>query len=155
MPLLCGCAARNGAPVDPLAEDRRITVEVLRIIAENDELVAEDLRVETRDGVVVISGVQPDLEGIGRLLQRASRVRGVTEVVNRIRILRGGTAASLSARSRDERTWDGPHPFRRGMRQELADEAPRPVGVHEAAFSRRPVSSADDGATYLAPRRSA
>ena len=134
MPLLCGCAARHGAPVDPLAEDRRITVEVLRIIAENDELVAEDLRVETRDGVVVISGVQPDLEGIGRLLQRASRVRGVTEVVNRIRILRGGTAASLSARSRDKRTWDGPDPFRRGMRQELADEAPRPAGVHEASI---------------------
>jgi len=110
LPLLCGCAARHGAPVDPLAEDRRITVEVLRIIAENDELVAEDLRVETRDGVVVISGVQPDLEGIGRLLQRASRVPGVTEVVNRIRILRGGTAASLSARSRDNRTWDGSAP---------------------------------------------
>jgi hypothetical protein len=110
LPLLCGCAARHGAPVDPLAEDRRITVEVLRIIAENDELVAEDLRVETRDGVVVISGVQPDLEGIGRLLERAARVRGVTEVVNRIRILRGGTAASLSARSRDMRTWDGSAP---------------------------------------------
>jgi osmotically-inducible protein OsmY len=93
-----GCAARRGGPVDPLAEDRRITAEVLEIIAENDDLVAEDLHVETRDGVVVISGVQPDLEGVGRLLERAARVRGVTEVVNRIRILRGDIPALPNAR---------------------------------------------------------
>ncbi len=83
-----GCAAGPRIDEDPGAEDRRITEEVLRILADNDDIVADDIEVETRDGVVVLSGFQADLEPVSDLLRRVARVRGVTEVVNRIRILR-------------------------------------------------------------------
>lgn len=85
-----GCAARSGVDSDPRSQDQRITEEVLRIIGDKAGIVGEDLQVETRDGVVVISGVQPGGAPVGELLMRITRVRGVTEVVNRIRILRRG-----------------------------------------------------------------
>ena len=83
-----GCAAGAGPDGAPVSEDRRITEEVLRIVAERDDIVAEDIEVETNDGVVVLSGVQADLEPVSELLRRVARVRGVVEVVNRIRIVR-------------------------------------------------------------------
>ena len=83
-----GCAARSALDAEPLSPDERITAEVLRIIAEEEEVVGEDLHIETRDGVVVISGVQPEGAPLGELLRRISRVRDVAEVVNRVRILR-------------------------------------------------------------------
>ncbi len=84
-----GCAARSAVGSDPRSQDQRITEEVLRIISEKKDVVGEDLQVETRDGVVVISGVQTEDAPVGELLMRIARVRGVLEVVNRIRILRG------------------------------------------------------------------
>jgi len=90
------CAARSGLETDPEARDLRITAEVLRIIGELDDddvVVAEDVRVETTDGVVVLSGVQPSLEAVGAILQRVARIRGVAEVVNRIRVVRTGGLA--------------------------------------------------------------
>ncbi len=87
-----GCAARSAVGSDPRSQDQRITEEVLRIISEKNDMVGEDLQVETRDGVVVISGVQPEDAPLGELLLRIGRVRGVTEVVNRVRILRGASA---------------------------------------------------------------
>jgi len=86
-PLQTGCAARTGE-IDGVSEDQRITAEVQRILVEDEHIVAEDLEVETSAGVVVITGVQTDLEAVSELLSRVARVRGVAEVVNRIRILR-------------------------------------------------------------------
>ena len=84
-----GCATHGGVSTDPVSEDQRITSEVTRVVGEIDDVVMEDLRVETRDGVVVVSGVQPSLEVVREILRRAARVRGVSEVVNRIRIAGG------------------------------------------------------------------
>ena len=83
-----GCAARSAPGGEPLSEDQRITAEVVRILAEEEDIVNEDLEVETHNGVVVVSGVQADLEAVSEVLRRIARVKGVTEVVNRIRILR-------------------------------------------------------------------
>ncbi len=94
--LATGCAVRVGPDGEPLSEDQRITAEVIRIVEDVEGIVGDDLRVETRDGVVVLSGVQPALEPVSALLRRTSRVRGVVEVVNRIRILR--SAAERSGR---------------------------------------------------------
>ena len=93
--LTCGCAARSGLETDPEARDRQINAEVLRVIGELDGVIIEDVRVETRDGVVVLSGVQPSPESVRDILQRVARVRGVTEVVNRIRIVRAPGAQDL------------------------------------------------------------
>jgi len=92
------CAGRSGGVGEPLSEQERITAEVWRIIADQEGLVAEDLDVETDGGVVVISGVQPDVGPVSELLRRVARVRGVTEVVNRIRIVRDGVPGRSAAR---------------------------------------------------------
>jgi len=90
LPLLAaGCAARAGDTGAAPSEDERITAEVMRILADEEDIVAADLEVETRAGVVVLTGVQEEPEAVRELLQRVARVRGVSEVVNRIRIVRG------------------------------------------------------------------
>ncbi len=102
--LATGCAVRVGPDGEPLSEDQRITAEVIRIVEDVEGIVGDDLRVETRDGVVVLSGVQPALEPVSALLRRTSRVRGVVEVVNRIRIIR--SAAERSGRDDPYRLQD-------------------------------------------------
>ena len=86
--LATGCAARVGPDGEPLSADQRITAAAISIVEDEEGIVGDDLRVETRDGVVVVSGVQSELEPVSALLRRISRVRGVVEVVNRIRIIR-------------------------------------------------------------------
>ncbi len=91
-----GCAARSAVDSEPVSQDQRITEEVLRILGDEEGIVGEDLQVEVRDGVVVISGVQAEGAPVGEVLMRIARVRGVTEVVNRIRILRARRDPSRS-----------------------------------------------------------
>jgi osmotically-inducible protein OsmY len=83
-----GCASRSNVDTDPAAIDRGITAEVLRVAGEIEGVAIADLRVETRGGVVVLSGVQPTLDAVREILGRVTRIRGVTEVVNRIRVVR-------------------------------------------------------------------
>ncbi len=94
--LATACATRVGPDGVPLTEDQRITADVIRIVEDEEGIVNDDIRVETRAGVVVLSGVQSALEPVSALLRRASRVRGVVEIVNRIRIIR--SAAEQSGR---------------------------------------------------------
>ena len=86
--LMAGCVARASLEERLVAEDQRITAEVIRIIEDEKGIITADLRVETREGVVVLYGVQSELEPISAVLRRISRVRGVVEVINRIRIIR-------------------------------------------------------------------
>ncbi len=86
------CGVRVGPDGAPLSEDQRITADVIRIVEDEEGIIAGDIRVETRDGVVVLSGVQSALDPVSALLRRASRVRGVVEIVNRIRIIRSAVA---------------------------------------------------------------
>ena len=86
--LMAGCTARANLEDRLVAENQRITAEVTRIIEDEKGIITADLRVETREGVVVLYGVQAELESISAVLRRISRVRGVVEVINRIRIIR-------------------------------------------------------------------
>ena len=86
--LMAGCVARASLEERLVAEDERITAEVIRIIEDEKGIITADLSVETREGVVVLYGVQSELESISAVLRRISRVRGVVEVINRIRIIR-------------------------------------------------------------------
>ena len=87
--LSVACASRGPVGEDPAAIDEWINAEVRRVLGEESEVVVEDLRIETRDGILVLSGVQPSLEAVAKALDRASRVRGVLQVVNRIRVVEG------------------------------------------------------------------
>ena len=86
--LVSGCAARASFEERLVSEDQRITAEVIRIIEDEKGIIAADLRVETKEGVVVLYGVQSEMESISAVLRRISRVRGVVEVINRIRVIR-------------------------------------------------------------------
>lgn len=88
------CAARG--PVDPGAEDGRIGEEVRQIAAEVEGLEIDELGVEIRDGVVVLTGIQPSSEAVADLLEQVTRIRGVREVVNRIRVIRRPVGARPS-----------------------------------------------------------
>jgi len=83
-----GCAARASFEERLVLEDRRITAEIIRIIEDEKGIIAADLRVETKEGIVVLYGVQSEMESISAVLLRISRVRGVVEVINRIRVIR-------------------------------------------------------------------
>jgi osmotically-inducible protein OsmY len=83
------CASRGPVGEDQATIDAWISEEVRRVLEEESEVVVADLRIETRDGILVLSGVQPSLEAVGIALDRASRVRGVQQVVNRIRVVEG------------------------------------------------------------------
>ena len=95
--LAVGCATRGGVDGNPVSEDQRITAEVLRILEEDDDIDSADVRVETRDGVVVLSGVQSTLEQVRKMLKKVSRVRGVREVVNRVRIVSGRPLSTVGS----------------------------------------------------------
>ncbi|MFQ5745037.1 MAG: BON domain-containing protein [Acidobacteriota bacterium] len=87
------CAARPPVGSNPRDLDAWITAEVTRVLAKESMVNVEDLHVETRDGVVVLSGVQASLEKVSRAIERAARVRGVRQVINQIRVVQqpGGT----------------------------------------------------------------
>ncbi len=95
--LAVGCAAHGGVDGNSVSEDQRITAEVLRILEEDDDIDSADVRVETRDGVVVLSGVQSTLEQVRKMLKKVSRVRGVREVVNRVRIVSGRQLSTVGS----------------------------------------------------------
>ena len=81
------CAARGPVGSDQVTIDEWITAEVRRVLAEDSRVDAEEISVETRDGVVVLSGIQSSLENVRRALQLAQRVPRVRQVVNQIRVV--------------------------------------------------------------------
>lgn len=83
---LGACARSKGPAVDPDA-DRAISAEIMRLIGDDERLSGEDIRVETSDGVVILSGVVASTEEVRRTIRLASRVSGVRQVVNRLRIV--------------------------------------------------------------------
>ena len=87
--LSLACASRGPVGEDQATIDAWISAEVRRVLEEESEVVVGDLRIETRDGILVLSGIQPSLEAVAKAVDRASRVRGVLQVVNRIRVVEG------------------------------------------------------------------
>jgi hypothetical protein len=87
--LLPGCASTGPSGEDQATIDAWISAEVRRVLAEEEDVVVDDLQIETRDGIVTLSGVQPSLEAVAKALDRTARVRGVLQVINQIRVVEG------------------------------------------------------------------
>lgn len=119
------CAARG--PVDAAAGDRRIGDEIREIAADVEGLDPGDLGVESRDGVVILTGVQSSWEAVSELLERVTRVRGVREVVNRIRVIR--LEPTSPGRPRVNRRSRPPAPAWRPAGS-AAPPWPQPTGAH-------------------------
>ncbi len=87
--LSMACASTGPVGEDQATIDAWIDSEVRRVLAEESEVVVGDLRIETRDGILVLSGVQTSFDAVSKALELASRVRGVLQVVNQIRVVEG------------------------------------------------------------------
>ena len=88
------CAGTSFRPPSLGLTDDWISAEVLRRLTENEQVDADSIRVETRDRIVVLSGVQEGLDQVRAALQVAARVRGVRQVVNHLRVVSSGPGPS-------------------------------------------------------------
>lgn len=104
--------------------DDRIHAELCDRLTEAPDIDATDLEVEVRDGRVILSGGVPDRWMKHRAEDLADAVLGVTEVENRVRVLRRGDAGS------DEERPAGNAPTRpRGHGSVLHADAPELLGA--------------------------
>ncbi len=90
--LVVGCASTQVAPA---ADDDWISAEVWRRLGQDRRVDAAEMAVDTRDGVVVVSGIAASTREVRRALQIAADVRGVRQVVNRLRVLPTSGASHL------------------------------------------------------------
>lgn len=84
-------ACSSGVPrLDHLPPgDERIVAELRGALEAEERIDAEAIELECSQGVVVLRGFLRDRDQVRRALELASRVDGVVEVVNRLRVLRG------------------------------------------------------------------
>lgn len=64
----------------------RLSRDVARALATDQDLVAEKLSVSSKDGLVVLKGRVASIGMVERAMERASGVEGVTRVVSRITV---------------------------------------------------------------------
>lgn len=67
-------------------DGNHLSREVARVLAADEELVAEDLAVSSDDGQVVLKGSVRTVRMVERAMDRAGDVEGVTKVVSRITV---------------------------------------------------------------------
>lgn len=72
--------------ISATAEDLSITTRVTAELAKDDKLSALKVKVETKDGEVLLTGKAPDSESRERATLLASNVKGVTKVENKLEI---------------------------------------------------------------------
>lgn len=60
--------------------------DVARLIADDNDLVAEDIRVTSEDGIVVLKGRVSDVYRLARALATAQSVEGVEHVVSEMTV---------------------------------------------------------------------
>lgn len=85
--LAVACASMGGGRPEGMSEDAWITEQVRASLVRDSQVEAGKIEVETREGVVFLSGLQRTFEQVRRALERAAAVRGVRQVVNQIRVL--------------------------------------------------------------------
>ena len=79
-------AARSG---DPGPADEWIASEVWRALGADTGVDTTSVSVVARKGVVTIRGTMTSLDELRRALRLASRIRGVRQVVNHVRVIGG------------------------------------------------------------------
>lgn len=78
----CATTYPHLAPVD----DEQIRVEIHQALLDDKRIDAESIRVESREGVVILAGAVGSADEARRALSLAGRVPGVQQVVNRLRV---------------------------------------------------------------------
>lgn len=85
--LLAGCASSGRRSPSARPPDAQIQAEVRAELEADRRVDAAAIEVASRDGIVTLSGVVADLDQVRRALRIAARVDGVTQIVNRLRVL--------------------------------------------------------------------
>lgn len=94
-----GCASSGGEPPSEGLTDEWISAEVRGRLSEEEDLAGTTIRVQTRDRVVILSGIVETLDQVREALRLAGRVEGVEQVVNRLRVIPGADGDSGDAPS--------------------------------------------------------
>ncbi|HJO02595.1 MAG TPA: BON domain-containing protein [Acidobacteriota bacterium] len=81
--IACATTHPHLAPID----DTQIRIDVRTSLLDDERIDAETIRVDSRHGVVILVGVVASTDEARRALRHASRVSGVQQVVNRLRIV--------------------------------------------------------------------
>jgi hyperosmotically inducible periplasmic protein len=85
--LLNGCSALDDdITVGESIDDASITAQVKAALVEDDDLSALDINVDTRQGVVSLSGVVDEPSDIARATELANDVAGVKSIQNNLRV---------------------------------------------------------------------
>ncbi len=84
----CATIHPHLAPID----DDQIRVEIHQALQEDERIDAQTISVESRQGVVILAGVVASVDEVRRALRHAGRVRGVQQVVNRLRVVSNGAS---------------------------------------------------------------
>ncbi|MES2604248.1 MAG: BON domain-containing protein [Pseudomonadota bacterium] len=82
---MVGCAAvDDDITVSEAVDDTVITTKVKAALVADDDLEAREIQVETREGVVQLSGFVDERDDIPKATRLADGIEGVRSVVNNI-----------------------------------------------------------------------
>lgn len=93
---------RGHGPKGYRRSDERIADDLCERLSDDDDIDASEIHVEVRDGVVTLTGTVPHRQMKHRAEDLAERCGGVTDIENRIRVLRqSGTEDSADTETRE------------------------------------------------------
>ncbi|MFK3738764.1 BON domain-containing protein [Massilia sp. TN1-12] len=81
-----GCASEGGAAAERRADDASITAGVKAAVAADARLQANEIDVDTDQGIVQLSGFVSSAEDVAAAAAAARTVRGVLSVRNDLRL---------------------------------------------------------------------
>ncbi len=70
-----------------LRRDTELIVQIRRALARDEALAKANIRVQVREGTVLLSGPVPDGKLIARAVQETKKIRGVLEIKNELRVV--------------------------------------------------------------------
>ena len=79
-------AAQAGNAIAEGAADTAVTAQLKAALAADDQLSALDIKVETDNGVVSMSGTAPSAQAVEHATSLAKSISGVTEVKNQLTV---------------------------------------------------------------------
>lgn len=83
---VAGCAAGGGQTAATVADDAAIRAGVLAAVAAEERLRGGDIDVDTREGIVRLSGFVSSAEDVATAAAVARTVKGVQSVRNDLRL---------------------------------------------------------------------
>jgi hypothetical protein len=94
--------SKRGGPKNYTRSDERIREDLCEALMAQTHLDASEVTVDVREGNVTLEGIVPERRMKHTIEDIAAAIRGVFDVVNRIRVVRGGAEPLLRRTRNDE-----------------------------------------------------